>query len=142
MKEQNFKNHGKYVFLFHFVTYGAIVAVIAASIVNLLRSSKDNLTAAIILVVISFILASLGWFSRRFALIAQDRAIRSEENFRHFVLTGKPLDKNLRLGQVIALRFASDEEFPSLCKQAVEKNLKGIEIKIAIQHWRADHHRA
>lgn len=142
MKEQTLKNHGKYVFLFHFVTYGAILAVIAASIVNLVRSSKDNLTQAIILVVISFILLSLGWFSRRFALKAQDRAIRSEENFRHFILTGKPMDKNLRLGQVIALRFASDEEFPSLCKQAVEKNLEGKEIKIAIQNWRADRHRA
>lgn len=142
MKEQNFKNHGRYVFMFHIVTYLAIIAVIIGSIVNVANSSKENLYSASLLVVVSLILASLAWFGRRFALKAQDRAIRAEENFRHFVLTGKPLDHRLRMGQVIALRFASDEEFPLLCQHAAEKSLRSIDIKKAIANWRADHHRA
>jgi hypothetical protein len=142
MKEQSFKNHGRYIFMFHIVTYAAIVAVIIGSIVNLANSSKENLYSASLLVVVSLILASLAWFSRRFALKAQDRAIRTEENFRHFILTGKPLDGRLRMRQIIALRFAPDEEFAVLCQQAADKNLKGSEIKKAIQNWRADHHRA
>jgi hypothetical protein len=46
------------------------------------------------------------------------------------------------MGQIIALRFAPDEEFALLCQQAIDKNLKAIEIKKAIRNWRADHHRA
>ena len=142
MKEQSFKNHGRYVFMFHFVTYAAVVAVIVGSIVNLFTSTRENLYSASLLVVVSLILASLTWFGRAFALRAQDRAIRAEENFRHFILTGKPLDNRLRMGQIIALRFAPDDEFATLCQQAADKNLKGIEIKKEIQNWRADHHRA
>jgi len=142
MAEQSFENHGRYVFMFHIVTYAAIVAVIIGSIINLANSAKENLYSASLLVVVSLILASLAWFGRRFALKAQDRAIRAEENFRHFILTGKPLDNRLRMGQIIALRFAPDDEFVDLCREAADKKLKGIEIKKAIQNWRADHHRA
>ena len=142
MTEQSFKNHGRYVFMFHIVTYAAIVAVIIGSIVNLVNSSTENRYTASLLVVVSLILGSLAWYGRQFALKAQDRAIRAEENFRHFILTGKPLDYRLRMGQIIALRFAPDEEFAELCKQAADKKLNGVEIKKAIQHWRADHHRA
>ena len=142
MKEQNYQNHSRYVFMYHFVTWAAIAAVIIGSIINLLHSSKENLYSASLIIVISFILASLSWYSRQFALRAQDRAIRAEENFRHFILTGNALDNRLRMGQIIALRFAADAEFPSLCQQAVEKSLTGADIKKAIQNWRADHHRA
>ena len=89
----------------------------------------------------SLILASLFWFARRFALVAQDRAIRAEENFRHFILTGKPFDSRLRMSQIIALRFAPDDEFPELAKKAVEEKLSSREIKAAIKKWKADHHR-
>jgi hypothetical protein len=68
----------------------------------------------------------------------QDRAIRAEEKLRYFVLTGKPLDSRLRMGQIIALRFASDEELPTLARRAAEESLTPAQIKQAIQHWRAD----
>jgi hypothetical protein len=87
-------------------------------------------------------LISLFWYSRGFALRAQDRAIRAEENFRHYILTGKPLDSRLRMGQIIALRFASDAELPDLAKKAVEENMRSKEIKASIKNWRPDHHRA
>jgi len=80
-------------------------------------------------------------YTRVFALKAQDRAIRAEENFRHFILTGKPLDGRLRMTQIIALRFAPDDEFPPLAKKAVEEKLRSKEIKAAIQNWKADHNR-
>ncbi len=142
MKEQSFKNHARYVFMFHVVTWGAILVVIIGSIINLLHSSKENLYSASLLLVVSLILFSVSWYSRQFALKAQDRAIRAEENIRHFILTGKPLDARLRMGQIIALRFAPDEEFPVLCQQAIDKSLSGKDIKQSIHNWRADHHRA
>jgi hypothetical protein len=60
---------------------------------------------------------------------------------RHFVLTGKPLDSRLRLSQIIALRFASDLEFPALAQKAAEEGLSSKEIKQSIQNWRADYNR-
>jgi hypothetical protein len=90
---------------------------------------------------LSLALAGLFWFARVFALKAQDRAIRAEENFRHYILTGKPLPAQLRLGQIIALRFASDAEFPALVQKAVAEKLRSNDIKKMIVNWRADHHR-
>jgi hypothetical protein len=81
------------------------------------------------------------FFARTFALKAQDRAIRAEENLRHYVLTGKLLDRRLSVGQIVGLRFASDEEFPALAQKAAESGLAQKEIKRSVKNWRADHDR-
>ena len=80
-------------------------------------------------------------FSRIFALKAQDRAIRAEENLRHFALTGKLLDSRLTLRQIIGLRFASDGEFVSLAQKAADEKLSEDTIKRAIRQWRPDTYR-
>jgi hypothetical protein len=141
MKEQNYANHGRYVPMHHFITSAAILAIIIGSFVNLFHASHENLYSASLICRGSFVMASLWWYLRAFALKAQDRAIRAEENFRHFILTGKPLPSGLRMSQVIALRFASDEEFPSLVQKALDEKMGSKRIKEAIQQWRADHHR-
>ena len=87
------------------------------------------------------ILVMLFAFARTFALKAQDRAIRAEENLRHYVLTGKLLPSSLRVGQIVALRFAPDAEFPALVEKAATNNLSGKEIKQSIQNWKADFYR-
>ena len=76
-----------------------------------------------------------------YALKAQDRAIRAEENLRHFVLTGKLLDPRIEIRQVIALRFAPDEEFVALAGRAAEESLTPDAIKQAVKNWRADEYR-
>jgi hypothetical protein len=68
--------------------------------------------------------------------------VRAEENLRHFVMTGKLMDPRLTIQQIVALRFASDEEFLALAAEAVEKNLDQKSIKMKIKNWRADTHRA
>lgn len=78
---------------------------------------------------------------RSYPLKAQDRAIRAEENLRHYVLTQKLLDPRLNVKQIVALRFASDEEFPSLCKKAAADQLSPDAIKKSIQKWRVDDYR-
>jgi hypothetical protein len=93
------------------------------------------------MIVIPLVLMIIWWYARRFALVAQDRAIRAEENFRHYILTGKPLDSRLRMSQIIALRFASDDEFPLLAQKAVTENMSQKEIKQSIRNWRADLYR-
>ena len=91
--------------------------------------------------VLSFCVLLLMFLCRMFAVKAQDRAIRAEENLRHFVLTGKLLDARLTIRQVIALRFASDDEFVALAQQAAEKNLEADAIKKAVKKWKADTYR-
>lgn len=142
MKQQNLHNHSRYVFLYHFVTLPLSGALVIGSIVNIAKSARTNLYPASLLLVAALLIASIAWYMRQFALRAQDRAIRAEESFRYFALTGKLLDSRLRMNQIIALRFAPNEEFPALCVQAAEQGLDASKIKKAIQTWRADHHRA
>ncbi len=143
MQEQNFSNHSRLVKGFHGLTAIAITALIIGSFVNLYHSFQQdgNLYSASLICLAGLIMVLLFWYIRSFPLKAQDRAIRAEESFRYYILTGKPLDNRLRLSQIIALRFASDAEFPSLVEKAVSENLSNTDIKKAIQHWRADHHR-
>lgn len=141
MATQNAKNHGRYIPLWHFITSTVLLAVLIGSIINLAHADASSHYSSALLVVIAVLLFIFFWYTRWFALRAQDRAIRAEENFRHFVLTGKPLDAQLRLGQIIALRFAGDDEMPALAKRAVAENLSSKLIKEAITNWRADHHR-
>jgi Family of unknown function (DUF6526) len=141
MTKQNYKNHPRYLLLWHVITSLALLTVITGSIVHLVNTKQENKYVAGLLVIISFILIILWIYARQFALRAQDRAIRAEENLRHFILTGKPLDARLRMGQIIALRFASDAEMPELAKRALDQNLKPKQIKVTIENWRADYHR-
>jgi hypothetical protein len=83
----------------------------------------------------------LFFFCRIFALKAQDRAIRAEEDLRHFALTGRRIDSGLTIRQIIGLRFASDAEFPELAQKAVREHLSEDAIKRSIKNWRADTYR-
>ena len=142
MKQQNFKNHSKWVIGYHLITFLAILVLIVGSIRHLLNSSDDNLYASSLLVLVSFILLFVFYFSRAFALKAQDRAIKAEENFRHFLLTGKPINNKLTVRQIVGLRFSSDEEFPALAEKAIQENLSEKEIKKQIKNWKSDLYRA
>jgi Family of unknown function (DUF6526) len=141
MKEQNFRNHSRYIILWTFITPLILIAILGGSIVNLIHADAHTHYSAALILLISVVLIIVYWYARRFALVAQDRAIRAEENLRYFILTGKPFDSRLRMSQIIALRFAPDDEFPGLAKKAIEENLRSKEIKAAIQKWKADHHR-
>jgi uncharacterized protein (DUF58 family) len=141
MKQQNYSSHKRYVPAWHFVTSTMLLALLIGSIVNLANSAHENLYSASLLVLVAVILAFIFAYARLFALKAQDRAIRAEESLRYYILTGKRLPQQLRMGQVIALRFASDEELPVLVERALQEKLRGQQIKQAIQNWRADHHR-
>lgn len=142
MPEQNYQNHTQRVA--GFLALGAVLAVvIIGSFVNLYQSMGDHqrLYSAALLVVLSLCVFAAAVFARVFALKAQDRAIRAEENLRHYVLTGKLLDARLQPLQIVALRFASDGEFADLAAKAAESGMSPDAIKQAVRTWRADTYR-
>jgi hypothetical protein len=129
--------------MFHIVLLTLMLATLIGSVVNLVHSIGDHerIYSASLIVALSLALFILAFLARIFALKAQDRAIRAEENLRHFVLTGKLLDPRLGIRQVIGLRFASDDEFVALAQRAAEENLSEDAIKKAVRAWRPDTYR-
>jgi hypothetical protein len=143
MEEQSYAKHAKFVPLYHIVLFGIIVLTLIGSIVNLFQSVGDHsrLYNAALIVAMSFAMLLLMFFCRIFPLKAQDRAIRAEENLRHFVLAGKLLDKRLSVKQIVGLRFASDGEFVALAQRAADENMSPDAIKQAVRNWKADTYR-
>ena len=143
MEAQNYSNHRRYVPMYHAVLFGLIGLTLIGSLVNLYQSLGDHqrLYSASLIAVITISLLLLFFFCRVFPLKAQDRAIRAEENLRHYALTGKLFDPRLTIRQIVGLRFASDEEFVALAQRAAAENLSADDIKKAIKNWRADNYR-
>ena len=143
MEKQSYAKHAKTVPMFHGVLFGLLVMTFFGSLYNLYQSVGDHsrFYNASLITVLSFAMLLLFYFCRSFPLKAQDRAIRAEENLRHFVLTGKTLDPRLTIKQIVGLRFASDAEFAELARKAATEGLSQDTIKRAIQNWRADHDR-
>jgi Family of unknown function (DUF6526) len=140
---QQYSNHRQTVFGYHVVLTAILLVTFIGTCVNLAQSlgDHDRLYSASLLVVVTASLMMVAFFTRSFALRAQDRAIRAEEQLRHYVLTGKLLDPRLTVRQIVALRFASDAEFPALAARAAEAGLSAEDIKKAIRDWRADLYR-
>lgn len=82
MQPQNYSNHRRYILLFHGVLFFTIVVTFIGSGVNLFASIGDHqrIYSASLITVLSSCVLMLFFFSRSFALRAQDRAIRAERN--------------------------------------------------------------
>jgi hypothetical protein len=143
MATQNYSNHRQFVPIFHYVLIPVLFLTLIGSIVNLAGSwgNHDRLYSAALLVVLTLALAVESVTARVFALKAQDRAIRAEENLRHFAATGKLLDARLRTKQIVALRFAGDDEFVDIARRAAETGMSPADIKKSVKQWRADTYR-
>lgn len=140
MSQQSFENHARFVPMYHFVASTLLLAILIGSCINLFKTmgTDGGIYSASLITALAVVLSILYYYLREFPLKAQDRAIRAEENLRHFAMTGKLLDPKLTMRQIIGLRFASDKEFVDLCKQAVDKSMSEKDIKKAVKNWRAD----
>jgi hypothetical protein len=143
-KEQSYANHGRIVPMYHYVTLGLLQLTFIGACVNLYQSwgNHQRLYSASLLVTLTFATMLAALYARSFALRAQDRAIRAEEQLRHYVMTGKLLDSRLTVKQIVGLRFASNEEFVALAQRAADQSLSPKDIKQAVKTWRADRYRA
>jgi L-asparagine transporter-like permease len=141
--KQSYKNHAQIVPLYHRVLSLVILVILIGSIVNLTKSWGDSTRfySASLIVAQTIAMILLYVFVRTFPLKAQDRAIRAEEQLRHYVLTGKLLDGRLTMRQIVALRFASNDEFAALAQRAADQSLSPDAIKREVKQWRADTYR-
>jgi hypothetical protein len=143
MERQNYGNHRRLDPAYHFSYILLTGITMICSIVNLIQAinKNENIFIAVLILLLSLLFSLTLRMIRPYPLKAQDRAIMAEEGLRHFILTGKRLDLSLTRSQIIALRFASDAEFPALCEKAAAEKLTPDAIKKAIVAWRADHFR-
>jgi hypothetical protein len=82
--------------------------------------------------------------ARGAALTVQDRIIRLEEHLRLQALLpaeDRAHVNELSIKQLIALRFASNDELPALVRKTLTQNLEPKAIKQSIVNWRGDYDR-
>jgi hypothetical protein len=146
---QNLQNHSRYDPMFHFVLLPLLLFHLIYRIYQLVRffisdnmgSSWETRTGWVLL---AFALLLLAVKVRNYSLRVQDRVIRVEERLRLVTVLPEPLRARvpeLKEGQLIALRFAPDEELAELVKACLDKKLAGKEIKQSIKNWRPDYWR-
>lgn len=141
MNEQNFKNHTKFVPAFHFFIVPVLLANFVSSIYQL--KASDFTVGGLIAVLTAAALLVMAFLARIFALKVQDRVIRLEERLRCARLLPTDLQARIpefTLGQLVALRFANDAEFPTLARKVLDDKLTDRKaIKQMVQNWRPDH---
>lgn len=138
--EQNARNHARYVPGFHFLAFGLVMFNLVVSI----RGYRPGEPWAVQRIVLAVALLLVTWYARAFAVGVQDRVIRLEMRLRVKELVPALAARfdELTVGQVVALRFAGDDELPALMQRALDGELaKPAAIKAAIRHWKADTHR-
>ncbi len=141
MKKQNYSNHTRFVPIYHFGIFFLLFVLLAGSVYYLFVNDESSQIFPILFLILNVNLILITFFSRLFALRAQDRAIRAEENLRYFILTGKRMSQSVSIRQIIALRFAGDEEFVPLIEKTINENLTPKQIKKEIKDWRGDYYR-
>jgi hypothetical protein len=136
---QNFENHAKFVPGFHIVTLGIFAINFFWSIYRVFHAFSAESVISLLLAV-GFILAAL--YARMFALAVQDRVIRLEMQLRlQGILPAdlRPRIPEFAVGQLIALRFASDAELPDLARKVLDEKLTDRKaIKKMVKDWQAD----
>lgn len=138
---QSLKSHGRYDPPYHFFLAAVVVANIVIAVIFAVHHFRFY---PVWLVVLSLAALVAVFRFRQYPLKVQDRVIRLEERLRLQALA--PAEWHTQIyrlteDQLIALRFAADDEVVELAKQALEHNLNRKQIKERIKNWRADNWR-
>jgi Family of unknown function (DUF6526) len=137
---QTYASHTRWVPMYHFFAVPVLLINVIVTAIRFVRDPRP-MTGWTVVVALALFLAVL--VLRFMPLRAQDRVIRMEERVRLERLL--PGDLRGRVGeltaeQLIAIRFAPDDEAPDLTRRALNGELKSQkDIKGAIRNWRADH---
>ena len=144
MKTQNYKNHIRYYTPHHFVFYPVMLVL---GLICLYKTFNDTNSA--IWFMMGCIIFCIAWLSfmlrQHYALGNQNRIVRLEMRFRYYRLTKKnfeDIEQQLSLSQLLALRFAADEELIALIDKTIKEKLSADEIKRSVKNWVPDYMRA
>ena len=140
-KTQTFENHARLDPAYHFFLAPVALLMVIGTIYELVKD--PGLTTGSHVVVAIWALVAL-FKIRLYALKVQDRVIRLEERLRMERLLPEGLKSRipeLTVGQIVALRFASDAELPSLVEKTMSGKLEPKAIKQSVGNWRADYFR-
>ncbi|MFP6571416.1 MAG: DUF6526 family protein [Vicinamibacterales bacterium] len=140
-KPQNYENHAKFIPVFHYIALPLLLVNFFGALFRVTQEisfyTLNGVGLAISLIVVAL-------FTRLFALKAQDRVIRLEEQIRMQTFLPDALKAQvgrLTMGQIVALRFASDEELVDLTQDALDQNTSPNALKQAVKNWRPDYDR-
>lgn len=137
---QTYATHRRFIPAYHFFAVPVLLANVIVTAIQFVRDPRF-ITGWTVVVALALFLAIL--YLRFMPVRAQDRIIRNEERARLERLV--PADLRGRIGeltaaQLVAIRFASDDEAPDLTRRTLNGELKTQgDIKRAIRNWRADH---
>ena len=139
MAEQSFANHA------HRPTETGVLWILSlVALVLIVMQFRGSETRDWAIVMLTLAMFLVGWISRAYIVRLQDRIILLEMKVRAAEVLPAGQDAalaKLTKQQIVALRFASDEEFSALLERAARENLPPKEIKAAIKTWRPDPHR-
>ena len=142
-EKQSYQNHVRWLPPFHFFLAPLMLVNLVFWIVRLVQEPSWDRG---MLILLSIGLVALMLLARTHALTVQNRVIRLEEKLRYKDVLSADLAvkaKNLRMNQIIGLRFASDEELPELIERSLNGEFeKQKDIKLAVKNWRGDYLRA
>jgi hypothetical protein len=143
MSAQTYANHKRYVLGFHGITFGFLVVALAWSVAQVVRAPTVGTAVQAMAILGVF---GVFFYARAFALQVQNRVIRLEERLRMARVLPEDLAaraNDLTVGQLVALRFAPDDELPGLVRRVLAGELTDLDaIKRAIKVWRPDYLRA
>jgi Family of unknown function (DUF6526) len=143
-KTQSYANHTRWFPLVHFVVVPLLLLNLIEHVVRIFTAANSDVRLEqIFWTILSITLILMILAARFMAMRVQDRVIRLEERLRYRELLSPSMAaaaSTLPIGKIIAMRFASDEELPSIAERVLNAELNtNKEIKMAVKTWRPDH---
>lgn len=140
---QTLKNHARFRPAYHFF----VIPVLFINVLNEIQHVyQDPARHTVWTLVLAAALLTLGILARNMTLTVQNRVVRLE--MRHRLKDTLPADLRGRINdltpqQLIALRFAGDDEMPALVRDVLAGTLTTQKaIKERVKNWQGDYLRA
>ncbi|AWL08654.1 hypothetical protein HME7025_00783 [Aquirufa nivalisilvae] len=137
MNHQEYDTHTRYYHLHHFI----ILPLAFFFFIWTVKLALEDLANDWLYILVGLLFILISFVSRIYANKNQDRIIRLEMRLRYFQLMNVPFTEKenmLDIHQIVALRFASDDELLELIDRAILQNLSPKEIKKSIREWQGD----
>ena len=137
---QTYKNHTRLLPPFHFFVIPTLLINFLNEIRHVYLQPSRHFAWTVI---VAAALLTLAFLARIMAITVQDRVIRLE--MRHRLKDTLPFDLHGRINeltrkQLVALRFAGDDEMPALVREVLAGNLTTQKaIKERVKNWQGDY---